>query len=143
MSAPTLRAPAEPGSAGVPGGPARAEAGERGTLTVADRVVERIAGHAVTLVDAAAAAPRRILGVQVGEADAEDRANVQARVHGGSASVEATIAVAWPASVREVAAQTRRRIREEISRITDVRVDHVDIDVVSLEVPTASRKRVR
>lgn len=143
MSAPTLRGPAESDGAGVPGGPARAEPADRGTLTVADRVVERVAGHAVTLVEAAAAAPRRVLGVQVGEAAAEDRANVQARVHGDTASVEATIAVAWPASVRDVAARTRRRIREEVSRITDVRVDHVDIDVVSLEVPAASRKRVR
>lgn len=120
-----------------------AEAADRGTLTVSDRVVERVAGYAVTLVDSAAAAPRRVLGVTVGEAETDDEARVRARVAGDTATVEATIAVGWPASIRAVAEQARRRIRDDVGRITDVRVDHIDIDVVSLSVPGADRPRVR
>ena len=41
---------------------------ERGRLTVADRVVEKVAGYAVTFVMDAAAAPRRVLGVNIGMA---------------------------------------------------------------------------
>jgi uncharacterized alkaline shock family protein YloU len=116
---------------------------ERGTLTVSDRVVERVAGYAVVLVDGAAAAPRRVLGVKVGDADVDDEAHVRARVAGRTATIEASIAVRWPAPVHAVAAEARRRIREDVARITDVVVDHVDLDVVSLAVPAASRARVR
>lgn len=117
--------------------------GERGRLHVADRVVERVAGYAVTQVPDAAAAPRRVLGVRVGEADDDDSANVSARVHGRTVTVHATIAVRWPASVRGVAQQVRDRIREDLGRIVDVQVDHVDIEVVSLAVTTAPVRRVR
>lgn len=128
---------------GVDGHAPVAGPGERGTLTISDRVVERIAGYAVTLVDAAAAAPRRVLGVTVGEAEDDDQARVRARVAGSTATIEATVAVGWPASIRTVTDQARQRIRDDVQRITDVRVDHIDIDVVSLTVPGAARPRVR
>lgn len=112
-------------------------------LSIADRVVERVAGYAVTLVEDATAAPRRVLGVNVGGARPDDDARTRATVHGSIATVEATIAVRWPASVRSVAQQTRRRIREDVARVTGVDVDHVDIEVVSMDVPTATARRVR
>ncbi len=43
---------------------------ERGRLTVDDRVVEKVAGYAVTFVPDAAAAPRRVLGVKIGGGEA-------------------------------------------------------------------------
>ncbi|NMR20079.1 Asp23/Gls24 family envelope stress response protein [Cellulomonas fimi] len=129
---------AAPGRYGAPAAPA-----DRGTLTVSDRVVERVAGYAVTLVDSAAAAPRRILGVTLGEAEDDDEARVRAQVAGDTATVQATIAVGWPASIRQIAEQARQRIRDDVQRITDVRVDHIDINVVSLTVPGAHRPRVR
>lgn len=116
---------------------------ERGTLTVHDRVVERVAGYAVTQVDAATAAPRRILGVNVGDAREQSAVHVQAKVDGHSATVDATIAVRWPASIREVVERTRQRVRDDVLRMTDVTVDHIDIDVVSLSVPTRATPRVR
>lgn len=128
----------EPGTHAGRGDPA-----ERGTLTIADRVVEKVAGHAVTLVADAAAAPRRVLGVAVGEREEGDRANVAASIVGHTATVEATIAVAWPCSVRSVVADTRRRIREDVRRITDVQVDYIDVDVVSMRLPERSGRRVR
>ena len=116
---------------------------ERGSLTVADRVVERVAGHAVTLVDGASAAPRRVLGVSVGGPRPDQEASVDARVDGSTATVDASVAIGWPASVPAVSAQLRRRVREDVERITGVRVDHIDIDVVSLVVPAARRRRVQ
>ena len=123
--------------------PGLAEAEERGALTVSDRVVERVAAYAVVSIDAAAAAPRKMLGFTVGKADTDDEARVRADVRGSTATIAATLAVRWPESVRDVAEQARRAIRAEVQRITDVRVDHIDLDVVSLSVPTASRPRVR
>lgn len=116
---------------------------ERGRLVVADRVVERVAGYAVTLVTDAAAAPRRVLGVNVGEARPEGVASVDAQVQDDLASVQATIAVRWPKSVRKVAASVRERIRSEVTNITGVRVDHVDVEVVSMTLPDAAEARVQ
>lgn len=116
--------------------------GDRGTPSVADRVVERVAGHAAMQADAAAA-PWRVLGVNLGESRQNDDVHVRAKVDGHSATVQATIAVRWPASIREVAEQTRRRIREDVAAMTDIAVEHIDIDVVSLNVPSRTTPRVR
>jgi len=116
---------------------------DSGRLDVADRVVEKVAGHAVSLVPGAAAAPRRVLGLQFGQARPEGSASVSAEVHDGIASVQATIAVTWPASVQAVADEVRRRIREQVTSLTGVIVDHVDVEVVSMTVPTSAEPRVR
>jgi uncharacterized alkaline shock family protein YloU len=118
------------------------DAAERGSLTVDDRVVERVAGFAVTRVEGASAAPRRVLGVTVREAKPDTQASVQARVNGSTATIDATVAIAWPDSVAAVAERLRRQVREDVENITGVRVDHVDIDVVSMSVPAARRRRV-
>jgi uncharacterized alkaline shock family protein YloU len=85
---------------------------ERGRLTVDDRVVEKVAGHAVTLITDAAAAPRRVLGVKV----------------------------RWPKPVQKVADEVRERIRSEVSAITGVRVDHVDVEVVAMTLSDSARR---
>ena len=116
---------------------------ERGSLSIADRVVERVAGYAATQVDGAAAAPRRLLGISVGESRPDAEAAVRATVDGSVATVEATIAVAWPQSVRAVTDRLRTRIREDVRRLTDVEVAHVDVDVVDFVTTTAPARRVQ
>ena len=115
---------------------------ERGRLTVDDRVVEKVAGYAVTLVADAAAAPRRVLGVNIGAARPDDAASVHAQVQDDIASVHAAIAVRWPKSIQKVADEVRERIRSEVTAITGVRVDHVDVEVVSMTLPDAAERRV-
>lgn len=116
---------------------------ERGRLTVADRVVEKVAGYAVTSVRDAAAAPRRVLGVNIGEARPDDAASVHAQVHDDIASVHVAIAVGWPKSVQKVADEVRERVRSEVMAITGVRVDHVDVEVVSMTLPDSAEPRVK
>ena len=116
---------------------------ERGRLTVAERVVERVAGYAATQVDGAAAAPRRLLGISIGEARPDAAAAVRATVDGSVATVEATIAVAWPQSVRRVTEALRSRIREDVRRVTDVEVAHVDVDVVDFVTAATPARRVQ
>ena len=113
---------------------------ERGRLTVDDRIVEKVAGHAVTFITDAAAAPRRVLGVKIGAARPDDAASVQAQVQGDIASVRVAIAVRWPRSVQQVADEVRERIRSEVTAITGVRVDHVDVEVVSMTLPDSPRR---
>jgi uncharacterized alkaline shock family protein YloU len=124
-------------------GPPLPEQQDAGRLEVADGVVEKIAGQAVTNVPGAAAPPRRLLGVTVGDARPQDTASVSAEVQDGIATVKATIAVTWPRSVPEVADEVRRRIRDEVTSMTGVRVDHVDVAVVAMTVPGSSRPRVQ
>jgi len=123
--------------------PGRVPPEERGRLTVDDRVVEKVAGYAVTFVTDAAAAPRRVLGVNVGAARPASAASVHAQVQDDTASVHAAIAVRWPRSVQEVADEVRERIRSEVAAITGVRVDHVDVEVVSMTLPDSAEPRVR
>ena len=125
------------------GGPDATPPEERGRLTVADRVVERVAGYAAAQVDGAAAAPRRLLGISVGEARTDAEAAVRATVDGHVATVAATIAVAWPQSVRRVTEALRARVREDVRRITDVEVAHVDVDVVDFATAAAPARRVQ
>ena len=115
---------------------------QRGRLTVDDRVVEKVAGYAVRLVADAAAAPRRVLGVNIGAARPDDAASVHAQVRDDIASVHVAIAVRWPRSVQTVADGVRERIRSEVTAITGVRVDHVDVEVVSMTLPNAAERRV-
>lgn len=133
------RTPADVGSAF----PELGDPADRGGLTIADRVVQRVAGYAVTLVDGASAAPRRVLGVAVGGGRDDREASVDARVDGRVATVEASVAIGWPASVRAVATRVRQQIREDVERLTGVRVAHVDLDVVSLSAPASKRRRVQ
>ena len=113
---------------------------ERGRLTVDDRIIEKVAGHAVTFITDAAAAPRRLLGMKIGAARPDDAASVQAQVQGDIASVSVAIAVRWPKSVQKVADEVRERIRSEVTAITGVRVDHVDVEVVSMTLPDSQRR---
>jgi uncharacterized alkaline shock family protein YloU len=115
---------------------------ERGRLTVDDRVVEKVAGYAVTFVTDAAAAPRRVLGVNIGAARPDDAASVHAQVQDDIASVHVAIAVRWPKSIQKVADEVRERIRSEVTAITGVRVDHVDVEVVSMKLPDSAERRV-
>lgn len=119
------------------------DADERGGLTIDDRVVERVATYAVSTVEGAAAPPHRVLGVAVGDARPDGDAQVRARVDGATAVVQATIAVAWPTSVRTVAERVREAVVREVAATADVRVDHVDVDVVSLSVPSPSARQGR
>ena len=116
---------------------------ERGALTIADRVVERVAGYAATQVDGAVAAPRRLLGITVGEARPDAEAAVRATVDGSVATVEATVAVTWPQSVRRVTEALRAHVREDVHRVTGVEVAHVDVDVVDFVTTAAPARRVQ
>ena len=129
-----------------PAAPADTAAGwtdpaERGGLVIAERVVERVAGYAVTQVEGASAAPRRVLGVNVGDARPESEASVTARLDGDTATVDASISVTWPVSVRAVTDRVRRRVRDDVAAVTGVQVDHIDVDVVDLSAPTAPPRR--
>ena len=126
-----------------PSEPGLPEPESRGSLRIHDRVVEKVAGHAVTTIPDAAAAPRRVLGMTVGAARPDDEAaKVTATVYGDSVTVAATVAVSWPSPIRQVVAQLGQRIRDDISLHTGLSVDRIDLDVVSLRLAEGQGRRV-
>jgi uncharacterized alkaline shock family protein YloU len=114
--------------------------GGPGRLTIADRVVEKIASQAANEVDRATGAPRRVLGVHVG---GDDRApQVDAHVDGGVATVSIVMSVAWPAPVRDVTRRVRDRVTERLAELAGITRAQVDIRVSALSAETTTERRV-
>ena len=112
----------------------------RGSLTIADRVVERVAAHAATEVDLATGAPRTLLGQRLPSAE---RARASARVDGGLVSVSVSLAVTWPSPVRRVAADVRAHLTRRVEELTGLEVAEVDVDVATLPAQRDDTRRVR
>jgi uncharacterized alkaline shock family protein YloU len=115
---------------------------ERGTTAIADRVVEKIATHAVTESEGAGGAGRRMLGMPVSRADLDKRARVRADIDGDLVTLDVALSVAYPMPAREVTAQVRRQVMERVSTLTGLDVREVDIDITRL-VSEPPRRRVR
>ena len=121
--------------------------GQRGGLTIADRVVERVASQAVTEVDLATGTPRTVLGRtllgRTPEPDPDRPARADAHVDGDLVTVAVTLAVQWPAPVRQVADEVRRHLSARIGELTGLHVAQVDVDVTALVTGRRPVARVR
>jgi uncharacterized alkaline shock family protein YloU len=124
---------------GADGG--RRPAAERGELTIADRVVERIAEAAVAEAHRAGGAAPAVLGRPLWAATEGMRARVSATVDGGVVTATVRLSVRWPAPVLDVTRRVRARIVERVQTLTGLRVAEVDLEITGLYPPT--RQRVR
>lgn len=116
--------------------------GERGTTTVADRVIERIATQAVSEVDAAGGSARRMFGVALGSSGLSQSAQVTAVISGKSASLTVQLSVAYPASIAQTARQTRDQLTTRIEDLTGYTVSRVDVTVTAVHTSVAPARRV-
>ncbi|WP_433090075.1 Asp23/Gls24 family envelope stress response protein [Dactylosporangium sp. CA-052675] len=105
-----------------------------GSITVAERVVAKLASRAALELPGAAAAPRRVLGRATPKASA--------RVEGDVAVIDLELSVRWPASVPRVTADVRRHVRERLTSLTGLTIAEVRIVVTDLATATPS-SRVR
>lgn len=99
-----------------------ADAGRRGALEIADRVVQRIAAHTargVAGVVSSGSGLDQVLGHRYPKADAT--------VAGDRARVDVEIAVAWPHPLGEVSAQVRDTVARRVQELVGLRVDAVDV----------------
>lgn len=113
----------------------------RGTTTIADKVLERLAARAALEVPGVV---RHSTGPDVLSAVTPDLPRASAQVAGDRVSVDLKVAVDWAASAHEVAASVRRHAREELQRLTGKTVDRVDVTVSALVAAPAAgiRRRV-
>lgn len=120
----------------------RAAAADRGTLTIADSTVERIAAHAVTEVDGVGGAAGRVLGVAVGGETLDRSAKVTAAVTAGTATLAVRLSIGYPRPVRKTTETTRDHLTRRVEELTGLRVARVDITVTALHTEAAETRRV-
>jgi uncharacterized alkaline shock family protein YloU len=104
----------------------------RGTLRIAPRVVERIAG----------AAASEIHGVGGRRRDGQPGVRVAASMHGSAARLRIGLPIAYPLPIRATVAQVRRHVSERIQALTDVTLSQVDVEVTEFTAPARPRRRV-
>jgi uncharacterized alkaline shock family protein YloU len=115
----------------------------RGRTEIADRVLAKIADRAVTEIEDAGGAARRVLGIRLGRDSMETTPCVTAKVDGGLAMLRMRISVAYPAPVREVTRRLRELIRTRVGELTGLDVREVDIEVARLLATEQAGRRVR
>ena len=111
---------------------------ELGTVSIADRVVARLAARAALEIDDAGGAAPRILGKSLDgvrgtrstSLDALPRAT--ADVDGSVAVLSLELSVRWPASVPATTAAVRVRVAERIAELTGLTVAEIQISVTDL-----------
>ena len=136
-----------------PSSPASDDAGTPpGRIVVADRVVAGLAAQVASEQPDAGAPAGRLLGLAVpgsallGNRDPnlDHRPKVSATVNGAVATVEVTMSVRWPASVRRVTEQVRSAIRQRVGELAGLDVVEVRIQVTDFAAPAPSDgRRVR
>ncbi|WP_020658056.1 Asp23/Gls24 family envelope stress response protein [Amycolatopsis benzoatilytica] len=104
------------------------EPAERGSLSIAQTVVRKVAQHAADQVPGTVPAERRVAGVSTGTS------GTSAKVGGSDNDVDLSLdlALRYPAPVREVTGQVRDRVVEEVERITSYHVRSVAVTVTAL-----------
>lgn len=108
----------------------------RGTLTIGDRVVQKVALAAAARVAGVATASSSLLG--------RDLPRATAHTHGTRARVEVDVALAWPAPAAPTAQRVRDAVTDAVTRYAGVQADRVDVHVVGVSDPApAATVRVR
>ncbi|MFE7775188.1 Asp23/Gls24 family envelope stress response protein [Streptomyces sp. NPDC057445] len=124
---------------------AEAETGaaQRGSTTISDRTVERIAARVLTEVEHIGGTAGRVLGIAVPGEHAEDSARVTAKVSGDSvAALDVRLSVVYPQSVVHTTEDARARLVRRVADLTGLTVTRVDITVTALRAPDSLTRRV-
>lgn len=116
-----------------------APAGQRGTTTIDDEVVVKLATVAARECTETTSAPS-VMGKLTGRS----LPSADAVVAGGRARLQVRIAVQWPTPLAEAAARVRDRVRDRVGELTGLQVDAVDVEVDQVVLaPDPSARRIR
>jgi uncharacterized alkaline shock family protein YloU len=122
-----------------------------GTISIADRVVVKIAAQAAAESPDAGAATARVLGRAVPGAgsfgvrgtDLNALPKTSVDVDGAKAYVSLEIAVRWPVSIAEITGQVRGHVQARVRELAGLEVDEVHIVVADLATDITPPPRVR
>ncbi|MEJ5914684.1 Asp23/Gls24 family envelope stress response protein, partial [Pseudokineococcus sp. 1T1Z-3] len=119
-----------------PGRQSTGDPGERGSLDVADRVLERIALRAAGEVDGVAPGASGPLGGLLGSGFP----SVQVEHAGSHVRVLVDVATLWPRPAAEVAAGVRTTVARRLEELAAVTVDAVAVTVRDVVLPRAQEE---
>lgn len=105
------------------------EPSDRGTLTVADKVIDKIAAHAASLVMGVVPA-----GSALDKVTGRTLPRASSQVRGRQARVIVRVAVAWPQPLATIATRVRSTVAHELSRLSSLDVVGVDVTVDRIEL---------
>ncbi|WP_420110490.1 hypothetical protein [Pseudactinotalea sp.] len=108
-----------------------AAASDRGSTTVADRVVEKIAEQAARLTSP------RVSGALIGT----KLPALEVVTAGSSTRVRARVAARWAVPVADSASAVADRIRADLERYAGVAVELVEVDVAAFVQPDGQGER--
>ncbi|GAA0706867.1 Asp23/Gls24 family envelope stress response protein [Dactylosporangium roseum] len=138
---------ADPQPPAVEDAPGRADDTVPGSITIADRVVTKLASRAVLETPDAGAAAARLIGQVIPGAghlgfrqtDLTGLPKASAQVDGNVAVIDLVISVRWPASVPQVTAAVRQHVRERLAALTGLTIAEARIVVTDLvtEIPSS------
>lgn len=100
------------------------EPADRGTLHIADHVVERIAGHAALEVDRVVAT-----GGRLDQVVGHRYPRATTTIAGQRVRVGVKVALTWPAPVAAVLEDVRDVVRTRLAEMTGMQIDVVDVTV--------------
>ncbi|HKH76695.1 MAG TPA: Asp23/Gls24 family envelope stress response protein [Rubrobacteraceae bacterium] len=115
--------------------------GERGSTTVSDAVVAKVAGVAAQEVEkvqmggGATAAVGGFLGSVTGSAGAGLTRGVSVEVGTEEAAVDLTLAIEYGAQIPQTAQAVRRNVINRVENLTGLRVTEVNITVTDVPLP--------
>lgn len=116
--------------------------GERGTLVIKDRAVQRIAEAAALQVPGVVPAAQSTgsIGAALGRA----YPRVDCDVAGGRVRAEVEIVGLWPVPATQLGAQVRAAVTEQLEQLAGLRVDAVDVTIAKVvRVAAPPRRRVQ
>lgn len=112
--------------------------GERGSLHLRDRAVERIVEAAALEVDGVlrhAETLDRVTGRQL--------PRIEVVVAGRRVRASVEVATRWPTPLADLTARTRENVTGALERLAGLTVDAVDVHVAHLSTDTPERRRVQ
>ena len=114
-------------------------AGDRGSLVVNDRAVQRIAE--VAALQVRGVAPAAESTSTVGAAMGRAYPRVDCDVAGGRVRAHVEIVGLWPNSAARLGADVRDAVTEQLRRLAGLRVDAVDVSIAKVVRATAAPRR--
>lgn len=116
------------------------DAGQRGSLHLADRVVEKIARAAA--LEVSGVAPARAGTSRLGALLGRGYPDADVDVAGLRGRVRIALATLWPHPAAQVAADVREHVTHQLQTLAGLQIDSVAVDVQAV-VPSSQREDSR
>lgn len=114
---------------------------DRGSTTIAPKVIAAIARRAATEVDGVESVEATGLQGVLSALRSSSSGGASADVAARRAAVDLRLSVRWPEPVHLVTAAARDHVRERVEHLTGHAVTDVDIAVVDLPAPSVGKRR--